>query len=183
MTAQHYGPCKTLSPENQFRFVCPVFKAETKIASCFAVRDLHARGEGPPTRRGCQVAMTTGKCPVWVILRDMRRTDEDPYYSDVPKLGTLGDDVLNHIAPIMSPDRILDRAAISAAELAALRARNDDAVAGVGRTAKQKTKAAAKLKADAPPLEDVVSIEPAITDAAKTGDMTAAINAEINQGE
>src|ERR1700751_4926921 len=107
---------KTLSPENQFKFRCPVFGAETKIADCFKLRDLVWRGEGPPIRQGCQCAMNAGKCPIPVVLTRMVRDKSDPYHSDEPKVGKLQVDDLEKTAKVLVIESQIRRFSLSATE-------------------------------------------------------------------
>jgi hypothetical protein len=179
------GPRLTLSPENQLLITCPIFNSNTKIAGCFQLHGLYMRGEGPPVRRGCQVAMAAGKCPVNVILKDMLRKDDDPYHSVTAKLGNLAPDILDRIAPVLVLERHIERANLPPAEAAALMKANEDARSGIRKVVK------AKRKIDPTP-DQMVAMQPsvlktstetkpaaAVMEAAKSGDMAAAINEEM----
>ncbi len=176
-------PIKTYDPANQFQFVCPVFKATTKIASCLTLRDLVWRGEHPEQRKGCQCAMESGKCPIPVIVTKITRLRNDPYHSDAPKVGALEFDILDAIAPVLTSDRAMQRHGVSAGEEKLLIKANEDARNGVRIITKPPRR-----------IERVVDMEdvkapaaalPAPTDAselvraAQSGDMAAAINAEV----
>lgn len=175
-----YGERKTLDPANQFSIVCPIFKAQTKLAACFALRDLWARGECPPTRRGCQVALDAGKCPIEHILQSMRLQGDDPYHSKEAKVGTLRATILERIAPVLVLEKAIERANVSPKEAEYLLKANEDARKGVGRAVKK----ARRADPDMTQLEitdtmAVVVPDTAIAKAAKSGDMTAAVNAAI----
>ena len=192
-----FGERKTLDPLNQFAFVCPVFKAQTKIAACFMLRDLVWRGEKQPTRRGCQVAMHAGKCPINQIIKDMGRLDDDPYYSATVKVGTLRDDILDRIAPVLVPEGDIQRADLPTKETLALRACNEEAHDHAKNPIKKKHQrrrdpTQAEIDARAEPMPELTDSQRTIgkaafekisavegLTAAKSGDMTAALNAEI----
>lgn len=175
---------KTLSPENQAKIICPVFHAETRIAGCFVLRDLWARGEGPADKRqGCQCALSAGKCPIPVMLgRMIREPGNDPCHSAEPKLINIDDDILDRIAPVLVMDSTMRRFTISAGEEKALLKGNEDARSGKRVIVK-------KPRRKDPPvqMEEIKAAETsASTDAselvtaAQSGDMSAAINAETS---
>lgn len=182
MSGEKYGPRKTLDPLNQFAFNCPVFHANTKIAACFMLRELVARGDRPATRRGCQVAMDACKCPIDVILADMRRKNDDPYHSTTAKVGKLNDSVLERTSLVLVLERNIERAELSPQEAAALRKCNDDAHTDFTKIVKK------PRRRDPTPAEmETLVAKPKIKSetvvAAATGDMSAAVNAEIKAGE
>lgn len=173
---------KTLSPENQYKIVCPVFGAETRIAACFELRDRVWRGEKLPVRAGCQVALHASKCPINNIIKRMVQDGSDPYHSVEPRLGSLDQDDLDRIARVLVPEKAIAERC-SPAEQKKLLEANENARKGVviKRT---------RTKTEAAPMSDVPTAAPvapaparttpsAISEAAMTGDMSAAINAEI----
>lgn len=167
-----YAECKTLDPANQFSIICPIFKAQTKIAACFALRDLWARGEGPPTRRGCQIALDAGKCPIDHILQSMRIKGDDPYHSKEAKVGVLRAEILERIAPVLVLEKAIERANLPPKEAECLLKANENTRKGVGRAAKKSRRADLTMaEIDAKAGET--------TKAAETGDMAAAVNAAI----
>jgi hypothetical protein len=163
---------KTLSPENQFRFKCPVFNAETKIASCFALRDAVARGDRVDVRQGCQVAMHSSKCPIPFILKRMVREGSDDYHATDATLRKLRDVDLDKVAPVLVLKSEMDRFALNSKEQQALLQANDLARhrAGHATSKPHHTKSSHAVKKDK-------TIE-----AATTGDLSAAINAETTHG-
>lgn len=171
---------KTYEPTNQFQFVCPIFKATTKIASCIALRDIFWRGDRPEQRKGCQCVMESGKCPIPVVVSRITREQNDPYYSDTPKVGALEDDILDRIAPVLTMDKTINKHAMSEGERKLILKANEDARAGV-RPERQPKRRAAVVK-----MDDVKeTLSPAETDAselvkaAQSGDMSAAVNAAM----
>ena len=122
-----YDASGTLSPNNQFKFVCPVFKVETKIATCFKLRDMVYMGKRPEQRVGCQVCIHTSKCPVPHILNEMVRTGDDPYYSATEKAGQLHPRHVARIARIQVLPKYLEAWPVSEKERALLLKANEDA--------------------------------------------------------
>jgi hypothetical protein len=174
---------KTFEPENQFMITCPVFKAPTRLSACFELREIVWRGDKPPVRRGCQVAMHACKCPINDIVKDACRDGDDPYYSATPKIGALRDNILERISPVLVLPDAIERANLPPKEAKALYDANDEAREGVKkkkRTARRRDPTPEEIAAAGP-----VSAEEKVTDetirAATTGDMSAAINAEIKE--
>jgi hypothetical protein len=168
---------KTLSPENQFLFTCPVFKVNTKIASCLELRELVWRGEKPAVRFGCQVAMHADKCPVPRIVRKMIRMQDDPYHSTEAKVGSIQQVILDEIAPVLVMDRHIDESAATDLEKIALHKCNKAARAGEHMTTKSR-----EYKKPTAPKKAAVAPAPKVSDAtitaAATGDLSAALNTE-----
>ncbi len=109
----------TLAPNNEFRFECPVFNAQTKMASCMALREAVWAGRILDKRRGCQAAMHCGMCPAARIVDKIsyaRELASDDYGSLEPKVGRLHADVLERIKNIIPIQRELDRVGISPEE-------------------------------------------------------------------
>jgi hypothetical protein len=167
---------KTLSPENQFTFTCPVFRADTKIASCLALREVVWRGEPVAVRYGCQVAMHADKCPIPRIVRKMARMQDDPYHSAEPKKGSLHQIILDEIAPVLVNERVIDESGATALEKTALHRCNAAARAGSHMTTKSRHYVKPAKMADVAPAAPTIS-DATIT-AAASGDLSAALNAE-----
>jgi hypothetical protein len=181
MNVVKYVKLKTLSPSNQFQFPCPIFGSVTKIASCFQLDELVMRGQRPAVRKGCQACMKSSKCPIWHIKQHQLQTNADDYYSAEPKVGQLSSAILERIAPIRIQD-VHMRDVESDSERQRMMQANEDAKAGVVK--KGKAPKNEKTIWDQP----VMAKEPAVkinsaTDvaAAMTGDMGAAITAELNK--
>ena len=97
-TANHYVNLD--DPRNQFQFQCPVFEVTTKISMCFKLREMFWRGEKPEVRKGCQVCMRAGKCPAAAIVAKKYpsgRSWQDDYSSDAPVVGKIRRDILERI--------------------------------------------------------------------------------------
>lgn len=130
---------RSFSPKNEFRFACPVFGAEVKLADCLNLREEHCRGRRPPERRGCQACMQASKCPIIRLLQTVHRTGEDPgCYSAEPKVGHLPADVTGHIAPIVVSARELDLYDVPPSERELILASNEAAGNGVKKAAARK---------------------------------------------
>jgi hypothetical protein len=172
---------KTLSPENEFRFRCPIFPADVKIADCFKLRDMVWRGEGPNVRQGCQCAMNAGKCPVPNILKRMVRDGSDPYHSDAPKVGKLLHEDLEKIGSVLVIDSQMRRYGLSAAEEKHLVLANEAA-----RKHKpiSKPRRVERVVMDEVPAAKVETATPdAVVAAAASGDLSAAITAASEEGK
>lgn len=171
---------KTLAPENQLKINCPVFPAQVRIASCFELRDLVWRGEKPEVRRGCQAAMRADKCPINNILKRIGRQDCDPYHSNEPKVVSLDSEDLKKIAPVLVLDMHMTEARVPTNERELLEAGNERAREGgklLRASQPRKQKAAPQAVVEAAPEA------PLAPSAATTGDMSAAINAELKAQE
>lgn len=106
-----YATMKTLSDDNQFVFECPIFNSQTKIASCFTLREMVWMGKPPEVRKGCQMCMKAGKCPINNIIWDMIRVPGfDPYWSATPKLGKLQEKHIAQIERVLINERDLEKA-------------------------------------------------------------------------
>jgi hypothetical protein len=169
--APHYGPNKTMAPENQFTFKCPVFHAPTRISACWEIRDRYATGERPPVRRGCQVAIECGKCPMTRLMWSMIRSREDRHHALDNKVRELDEELLQHIAPILIREEVMKRYELSPAEISKLRQANAEASTGVKVKRSKKTAEAS--------IEEPASAPTPTTKAARSGDMAAALNEEL----
>lgn len=188
----NYQPTKTLDEANQFVFVCPIFETQTKIASCFTLRELVWRGNKPDVRKGCQMCMKHSKCPANNIIWDMiRRPDFDPYHSATPKLGKLQDKHLVQIERVIinekDIERALDAGRISPAEAQKMTRANQLARNQANKGVRSATdfelvdvrpepveRRVEKIKKDDAEVSATVQ-------AAITGDMTAAVNKAMGE--
>lgn len=174
-----YDPKKTLDESNQAQIVCPIFQAETSIAQCFKLRELVWCGQKPPQRQGCQACMKANKCPINNIIWDMiRKPDSDPYWSAQKKVIPLAEHDLDRIARVVVPEKLLDGYSLSEKEMLMIQRAN--AAAGSGFIKRQRRAAEERET-----IDDVVETPSRHSDeftAAKTGDMSAAINAMIKEG-
>lgn len=190
-------PCKSLSAENRFRFVCPIFGAEVEMRECNKLRDMVWRGQGPEVRKGCQACMSASKCPMGAVFKELDPdAGVDPYFSTTPKLGRLSDKVLRAIAPIVVPETtITNYPGILPQHLDRIRACNGlkgfDKFKGLEIAtledigyreipeyppeAKQGKKISRGIFSSPPPAEPAAETP----SAAATGDLTAALNAAI----
>lgn len=178
---------RTLDPENQFQFKCPIFNAETKMATCVKLRNMVWRGQQPAQRKGCQACMSAGKCPVAVIAQRMAMSNpahpvEDPYQSATPVVGKLRKDVLMRIKNVVVMSSTLQRFRLSEAELTAIETSSDrirmmigSAPNGSTATAVIKGKGRKRKSLSNPKPSEVKETSNSIKMAAASGDLSAAI--------
>lgn len=195
MMITNYDAKKTLSPENQFHFACPIFGAETSMASCMTLHDMVWMGRKPDQRKGCQLCMKVNKCPVHHIIGDMMRTDSDPYHSVERKTGKLSDRHMAAIERILVSDKEIDTA-LENGRLSNMEAKK---IREANQTTHELT-ASVKTRRDPNdmPLDDMPAVKyhrkPKIADteapvgfsseisnAAMTGDLSAALNAATKE--
>ncbi|WP_187277167.1 hypothetical protein [Methylobacterium sp. WL103] len=172
---------KTLSEKNEARIACPIFGAETRLADCFSLEQKVARAKGGSERKGCQACISSSKCPIYWINRDIRANGADPYFSAEPKLVSLSDKHLDAIRPIIVLAHMIDTYNPSPEEREAIIAANEAASSGAKPSKRAKPIAGVKLAAvsrDSGPVG--TSGEGAerddITRAAMSGDMGAALS-------
>jgi hypothetical protein len=175
-----YDPKKTLDEENnKLRIICPIFHAETPIATCFKLRDIVWRGDRPPQRQGCQACMRASKCPINnIIIGMMRDPDSDPYYSAEPKVVNLKDYDLEAIARVKVIDQFLRGYTLSDKEQAMIEKANADARAHADGKGVKRTRRPLSVSEE---IEEPVRVESSTASAAETGDMAAAINKMIEE--
>lgn len=107
--------------KNQFSFICPVFNAQTKMSTCIKLRQKKWRGETVDKRQGCQVAMDCGKCPAAAVVEQIsyNRYSEgvpDNYGSLEPVVGKLRADILGRVHRSLITDKVLNKYAVTDAE-------------------------------------------------------------------
>jgi hypothetical protein len=176
---------KTLQHDNQLVINCPVFPTKSKIAACFILRDLVWRGDGPQDKRiGCQAAMHCGKCPIDPLIKRMVRDGSDEYHSAEPRVRDFDTQLLDATGKVLISDKMMQRFALSSAEQKYLLEHNENAKNYVNKTVKK----GRSLKQPVMELENVEKpAAPAKTDAsaivsaAQSGDMSAAVNAAMEE--
>lgn len=175
-----------LSEVNQYVFTCPIFNVDTKLSNCVKLDDMVRRGQGPDVRQGCQVCMRASKCPIRHLTNAMFRRGEDLCFSSTPKKGKLPAEILQRIDPIvvlnfhyygLTPsekerdmiERVNGRGRIDP--------KNGASMESVASKPKQSapTRPARKTHASVDASTDATTHE-----AARTGDMAAAINKVMN---
>lgn len=124
-----WGAKKTLSPDNQWRFDCPIFHTQERICDCLALRDQVWRGDRVEAK-GCAVAMHASKCPIVHVVNLMLRHDTDPYHSADPVVGKLHSDVIDRITSILVPEKDIERSGATSEEQQKLLEANAQARAG-----------------------------------------------------
>lgn len=183
----------TFSEDNQFSFVCPIFNATTKLASCMKLREMVWMGQKPDKRVGCQAAMRCSKCPATSIVNQIiwgkfPQGTPDNYGSKEPVVGKLRSDILHRLRRTMLQDRIMDTYPLSDIERQLLLTANDrideqlkTAPVGEGRFvtttySSESTPATPRRRV----REKTELVETArndnIADAARTGNMAVAIS-------
>lgn len=174
---------------NQFEFVCPIFNVQTKMRHCTKLRDIVFGGGRPEVRKGCQACITASKCPAAEIVRRIsygKGQVPDDYGSRTPVVGKLRKNVLEKIHRVIVMERTLNDHRVPDAErqliagaserigkmLGAAPLPGDDGPAP--RTFAQEA-AAPKKPRKARSQAD--NSNDALTKAAATGDLAAAVNA------
>lgn len=165
-----YDPKLTLDESNQLHVICPIFQAETPIAACFKLRELVWCGQAPVQRQGCQACMRASKCPINNILWGMiRKPDSDPYGSRTKKVVQFHTEDLERIARVVVPEKLLESYSLSDKELVMIKRANAAAGQGLVKRSRWVEEHAEIEEIAATPARDEFA-------AAKTGDMSAAIN-------
>jgi hypothetical protein len=179
---------KTLQHDNQLVINCPVFPTKSRIAACFILRDLVWRGDGPADKRqGCQAAMICGKCPIDRLVKRMVRNGSDEYHSAEPKERSFDADLVDATSRTLITDKTMQRFALTSAEQKYLLQHNENARNFVD----QKTSKLRSLKQtmELEAVEAPKIAAPAPTDAtelvkaAQSGDMSAAVNAAMEESK
>ena len=171
----------SLSDENAFQFVCPLFNAKTKMGSCTKLREMVWMGKHVPVRRGCQAAMRCGKCPAADMVSRYcfdKNWTNDHHGSVEPKEGKLMRSILERIRNVLMRDKVMDECGVPANERLLLESANEridqQMKTAPGEASRNYTPTAARKTVSAPPTAPK---ESEINQAAATGNLTAAINA------
>ncbi|MBD9511656.1 hypothetical protein IB265_33410 [Ensifer sp. ENS10] len=175
---------------NQFSFVCPIFEVTTKISMCFKLRELFWAGAKPDVRKGCQACMRANKCPAAAIVSQRRqpgRSWQDDYASDEPVVGKIRRDILERIHRPMVVEAHYREFPVSDAERLKIETASDrigkmigaaplpsDDGAYVRPTFSGDSSSATKKRRVTKPKADNTN---SVSEAAKSGDLAAAINA------
>ena len=181
----------SLRNENQFRFTCPIFNAETRMGACTQLRDMVYMGNPPPDKRlGCQAAMRCGKCPAAVMVSMYcfnKNWTNDHHGSIEPKQGKLMKQVLERVLKPIMLDTIMNGFNISEKERELLLTANDRIAQQLKTAPGESTKSGRSVEAksvsrqfgkEISEKKDEKTVEAsAINKAAMTGDLAAAINA------
>lgn len=175
----------TLSPANKFTFVCPLFDAKTMMGHCVQLRDIVWKGKTFPKRLGCQAAMKCGKCPAseLISMHIFNGTwNNDFHGSREAKEGKLHAAVLARIERVVMQESVMNALGVSSAERQKLADANER-IAQQLKTAPGEAPERASSY-DAPRVAARKASKPAprpvtdkINEAARTGDMSAAISA------
>lgn len=168
---------QALTPNNQFVFQCPIFKADSKISTCFKLDQKKKRGEQIEVRQGCQACMNAGLCPIPHLVKMMFREGKELCYSPTPKKGKLPDAILERIRPIVVLESHMSMLNVPPAERKLIEAAsglNGSIPKGSGVSLKDVT----SEPAEKPKKTRKAASKPTTTNhtAAETGDMSAAIN-------
>ena len=166
---------RSLSRTNRFSFTCPIFETEVELRGCARLHELHQVAKGPETRRGCQAAMSSSKCPIW-HMHQMIRQGRDEWASEEPKSGTLGNDLLGRIARIQTLEKTINEYQVPAREAELLTAANSMWEKGAPAKASKPRAPRAVEAAPAPVKAGKTSSKEERAKAAKAGDLAAAIN-------
>ncbi|SCW95732.1 hypothetical protein [Ancylobacter rudongensis] len=183
---------KTLASDNQFSFICPIFNVATRMAACMKLRDLVWKGKGPDVRKGCQACMKSSKCPAAAIVDRIHyggKDVADDYGSDQPVMGKLGADVLDRIRRVIVQDVHIQQCGVPPEEQQLILSANpriDEQLKTAPTDGKAKRYVASdyeetpRRRAPKPKSapQDIASPAPSsrVNDAARTGDLAAAIS-------
>lgn len=167
---------------NQFSFVCPIFNATTTFVSCMQLKGMVWMGRRPDVRRGCQACMNSSKCPIVAIVSraDTRNLDLAAYYSATPVVGKLDAEVLQRILPIVVREEHLRQRQVSDQERLLIETANQRIEQQLGTAPSSEKVALRSARSISRPAPAAPKARPAVnktvTDAAVSGDMSAAIN-------
>lgn len=178
----------TLDNDNAFQFVCPIFNVTTKMSLCMKLRELVWMGKRPEVRTGCQACMSSGKCPAAAIVSKISygREVPDEYGSKEPILGKLRKDILERIHRPIVLEKTLNEFRVPPAERELIATASERIGKMIGaaplpstdgppsRSAFDSETAAPKPPRKAKPKADNSN---QINQAARSGDLAAAINA------
>jgi len=165
-----------LRDDNQFHIVCPIFGAETPIRSCFELREMVWKGDKPNVRKGCQVCLHSGKCPINNILLSLNKEDEPSlYYSQTKVVGRLKQKHLDKIEHISTPNYFMRGYDLSEKETKLIEQANENAKVFKASERKKVTRTEAMETVAAPKQKEKASID--------AGDISSAINEAIKEGQ
>lgn len=175
----------TFSDKNQFKFICPIFNVETQFRACNKLRDLVYVADYPPVRRGCQACIQASKCPVAEIIRRIsfsnNRNPPDTYGSETPVLGRIERSILERIAPVIVPDKLMEKLGVPPAEQALIKSSSARIYKLIGETppdaepVSERTAERASAPRRAPKKADRGESK-FVNKAAETGDLAAAVS-------
>lgn len=176
---------------NHFSFTCPIFNVETKMSACMQLREQVWMGRKPEVRRGCQACMRASKCPVVKIVQKIsydKSYDGMEYFSATPVRGRIGRSVLQHILPTVVPFHLIDQSGASDVERRLIASAEERIVQQLSSAPKDdqvRSRRTIKSSDGNAPRKLVSrstakpkSSEPKVSNAAATGDLSAAINQE-----
>lgn len=180
----HY---ESLSYKNKFTFTCPVFNAKTTMGACTRLRDMTTAGKTMEIRKGCQAAMKCGMCPAAAMVQMYWQNSSwknDHHGSLESKEGKLHAQVLERIVRVVPQEPVLSRIGVSASERDLMHTARERIEAQLntapGETFNRREvsdyeapKRKRKTAAPTPKPE----INNKLAEAARTGDLSAAINA------
>jgi len=176
---------------NKFQFVCPIFETKVHMAHCVHLRNIVWCGGRSEIRRGCQACMLSGKCPASEIVRKIsfHKDTPDDYGSATPVLGKIRRDVLEKVAPVIVQEKHMQELRVSEAERALIMTASER-IRKLIPSAPEPSNAAPNYSRRAPTSSDraprstrrQAAPKPTSTvnNAARTGDMSAAINMEAS---
>lgn len=174
----------TLSPTNQFSFVCPIFDTKTNFRQCGRLRDIVYVGGRPPVRKGCQACIKDAKCPAAEIIRKISFGNglaPDDHGSMTPVQGKLSAEVLEKIAPVMVMEHTLNGLGVSSVERALIATANERIEKQLGHAPRGRTDAPSSISSSRRRTKPRAAPAPAananVNEAAATGNLAAAVSA------
>lgn len=188
-----YSVVKTYSPDNMFYFDCPIFGSEQRLRDCLALRDEWVSGKRVPGREGCLACLSSSKCPIVPIMRDVLNKGADPYYSRERTRGSLDARHVDMIRNVVVTDYFAAPYNVPAEQWAAIQSAHKRLMEGskVAKSSAFELSVFEREEAVRPPRKrkveeetrTSVSSRSATNEAAITGDFSAALNAAMASAE
>lgn len=192
MYGNQFRKVDTLRADNEFRFACPIFSSEVKIADCFTLFEQHKRGKRFAGREGCQACMASSKCPIYTIEREILHKDVDPYFSKEPKVGPLQKHHVEAISRVVVQEYFVSMFGVPDDQKEVMREAHARLIEGKLNSKDRgasimlgsvPTQPKATRRAAKPASTEIATVKPKDTtvDAAISGDMSAAITSAAKE--
>jgi hypothetical protein len=163
---------KSFTDANEFAFKCPIFKVDVKFRDCAKLQQLHMRHDKPNVRKGCQACLTASKCPISHMIKELHHEGDGRYFSAEPSVGPISDAVIARTARILVMPFHTQQYNLTDREKELIEDANEMARQGVVTKQISRRKTAASETSTSPKISTLT---------AETGDMSAAINKEMEK--
>lgn len=188
-----YSVVKTYSQDNMFHFDCPIFGSEQRLRDCLALRDEWVVGKRVPGREGCLACLSSSKCPIVPIMRDVLNKGMDPYFSKERTRGSLDSRHIDMIRNVVVTDYFAAPYNVPAEQWVAIQNAHKKLMEGakVSKSSVFELSTFEREEAARPARKRRVEAETKVpvqahreeNDAAITGDLSAALNAAMASAE